>query len=336
MSSGVGICGRQWGRIMMLAGRTFRGRGSGGDLSGRLEKVLGDSSTPRGRGRWWWVAVAAVVLLVLSKSYVVIPAGTAGVVFSDITGVHGVALGEGFHPIVPFVQHVTRYDTKFQNYTMSHRTEEGDIYGDDSLQVLTSDGQKVLLDITVRFRIPPDTLPRLHREIGPTYRYRVVRPEARSVVRMVCAGYPVTDYTSEKRAQIEADIEAQLTELFSASYINLVDVIIAGVEFSPEFRSAVEEKQQALQAAEEMRYRIQESETEAERVVVAAEGDAGAIEERGAALERNPLLIQYEYVKKIAPNVGGLVLSPQDLQRGGSIAVPSVPGVPRAAEGGGR
>ena len=172
------------------------------------------------------------------------------------------------------------------------------------------------------------TLPKLHQEIGESFVSRIIRPQARAVVRTICAQHPVQDFTSEEREEIRSDITDRLTELFAASYITLEEVIIAEVQFSEEFQVAVEEKQRALQEAEQMIYAIQEAEGEAQRLITEAQGDAEAIRARGGALQKNPLLIQYEYVGKIAPNVKGLILTPSEVEsisRAADVAAPPAP-----------
>ena len=42
-------------------------------------------------------------------------------------------------------------DVKLQTYTMSATSREGNQSGDDSISVLTKDGQKVNIDISVQF-----------------------------------------------------------------------------------------------------------------------------------------------------------------------------------------
>ena len=311
-----------------LAGRQPSG-GQGGDVGMRLDEILGQLGRTNPRLSWQIPLVIVILLgLVMFRPYVIIDNGEGGVVFSKITGVAPEPLKPGFHIIVPVIQSVTSYDTKVRTYTMSSRRAEGQVTGDDSLIALTSDGQKVTLDVTVRYALPLGTLPKLHQEIGESFVSRIIRPQARAVVRTICAQHPVQDFTSEEREEIRSDITDRLTELFAASYITLEEVIIAEVQFSEEFQVAVEEKQRALQEAEQMIYAIQEAEGEAQRLITEAQGDAEAIRARGGALQKNPLLIQYEYVGKIAPNVKGLILTPGEvdsISKATDVAVPPAP-----------
>jgi len=293
------------------------GKTPGKPFGDRFERIVqgfgAGSPGPRAiRFRWWWLAVP-FVLLFMARAYVVVPYGAGGVVFDKVRGVLPTALSEGFHSRIPVLQQVQIYDTKVCTYSMTRKPKEGDAQGQDHLQALTSDGQKVDVEITARYRLARETLPELHQAVGPEYGERVIRPVSRAVVRMVCAQHPVSDFTSQVRDVIQNDIRSQLADKFTAWYVTLEDVIIDEVEFSEEFRAAVEEKQRALQEAEQMDYRIQEATGEADRLRVEAEGDAEQIKERGVALQRNPLLMRFEYVKKISPNVKGLMVTKPEL-----------------------
>ena len=56
-----------------------------------------------------------------------------------------------------------------------------------------------------------------------------------------------------------------------------------------------------------MKYVLQKEEAEKERKIIAASGEAEAIRRRGLALRENPLLVKYEYVAKLAPNVKAVI-----------------------------
>jgi regulator of protease activity HflC (stomatin/prohibitin superfamily) len=289
-------------------------------LRQRFEEALRGAGVGGGRRRprsqvWRWIAIVVFGYILIRSTLVVVPNGACGVVFSDISGVQQRALGPGLNVVVPFVTRVTIYSTQRLNYTMSRVKGEGDVKGDDRLNALTSDGQLVDLDITVSYHVAAEDAWKLHRNVGISYERRIIRPEARSVVRMVCAQHPVADFTSSKRDEIRQQISDRLRELFTASHITLEDITIREVEFSQDFRAAVEQKQQVVQEVEAMEYRIRETKTEAERKIVEAEKNAAWILERGKELERNPLVIQYEYAGKIAPNIGGLMVSQEDIKR---------------------
>jgi len=95
--------------------------------------------------------------------------------------------------------------------------------------------------------------------------------------------------------------------------------LLRNISFSPEYATAVEQKQIAQQNAERAKFLVQQQEQEAARLrveaqgirdaaVTRAEGEAKALLLVADALRNNPDLIQYTYVQKIAPNISVIVL----------------------------
>ncbi|HIE53362.1 MAG TPA: prohibitin family protein [Armatimonadetes bacterium] len=236
-------------------------------------------------------------LILLSQSFVVVAPGERAVIFSRLHGVLSFQLEEGIHFTWPFLWRPTIYDVKTATYTMSGTPHEGDVMGDDSLTALTSDGLMVWLDLSVRFHPDPELVWKLHREIGPHYIEKIVRPQARSKTRMVVAKYTVTDVYSGKRQQIVEELNQQLEESFARSHIILDEVLLRNVRFSPAFQAAIERKQVALQEAKKMDFVLEQARKEKERRIIEAQGEAEAIRLKAEALRRNPQLVQYEYVK---------------------------------------
>ncbi|MDD3149380.1 MAG: prohibitin family protein, partial [Candidatus Gastranaerophilales bacterium] len=177
----------------------------------------------------------------------------------------------------------------------------------DGVECLTADGQKVKLNLSVIYNLEASEVWRLHQEIGQTYLVKVLRPQVRSISRSIVSSYPVMDLYSEKRLAVQQDIQDKLKKELKKYHINIQEVLIRTVTFSDEFAKAVEQKQVALQEAERMRYVLQKEESEKQRKIIEAQGEAEAIGTKGSALKANPLLIQYEYVNKISPGIKTII-----------------------------
>lgn len=240
------------------------------------------------------------------KVYIIVHPGERAVVFNKLSGNLRV-LGEGFHFLKPFVDQPTIYDVKVKTYTMSKTQWEGEIKGDDSLKALTKEGLVVFLDISVRFHPDPDKLIFLHKTIGKDYVYKVVRPQVRSVARLTISEYSVEEIYSGKREFIQNTIENKLRKRFEQNYIILDEVLLRDVRFTPDFEKAIERKQIAQQDAQRMKYILQKEEMEKKRKIIEAQGEAEALRLKGEILARNPALIQYEYIKRIAPTVQTII-----------------------------
>jgi regulator of protease activity HflC (stomatin/prohibitin superfamily) len=247
------------------------------------------------------------VLIFLFKVYIVVDPGEKAVIFNKATGNLRVTPNEGFYFLVPLIEQPTVYDMKARTYTMSIAQLEGEIKGDDSLQALTADGQNVLLDISVRYHPDGDNLDKLHRRLGVDFLNKVIRPQVRSIVRMIVSEYPVLDVYSGKRMLIQAAIEKGLRDSFKNNFIICEEVLLRNVQFSKEFQQAIENKQIAQQEAQRMKYVLERQELEKKRKIIEAEGESESLRLKGKALADNPALIQYEYIKLLAPNVQAIV-----------------------------
>ena len=253
------------------------------------------------------LAGALLVLFLLSRPYVVVPAGQRAVVFSLTSGVLEKQLGEGFHFLLPVIHQPFLYDVRTRTYSMSRVHWEGEVQGDDSLSVLTADGQTVSVDITVRFHPDRENVWRLHKEVGTDYVNKVLRPEIRSQTRLAVSEFPVTEVYSAVRQVVEDRIESQLRESVKRTYLKIDEVLLRDIRFSAAFATSIVNKQIAEQNAQRMEYVLERTEKEKEQQIIEAEGEAQAIELKGRAVAENAMVIQYEYVRKVAPNVGTII-----------------------------
>jgi prohibitin 2 len=256
---------------------------------------------------WKKVGLVLLGLWLLAQCIVIVPAGHRMVVFNNISGVEETALNEGMNFLIPFVQTPILYDVRTHTYTMSATYNEGDIKGDDAVSVLTSDGQVAKLDVSVRFHLIPEDVWRLHKTLGPSFVEKIIRPESRTVARNVVSGFTVTELYSSKRQVIQSELNQEMTKSFGKYHIALEEVLIRNVSFSEAFANAIEQKQVALQEAERMKYVLQKEESEKQRKIIEATGEAEAIRLRAIVLKQNPQLIQYEYVQKITPGIQAII-----------------------------
>ena len=68
------------------------------------------------------------------------------------------------------------------------------------------------------------------------------------------AGFPVVDVYSGKRQMIVEQIQTTLRPKFLQNYLILDEVLLRDIRFSKEFQAAIEQKQVAQQASEQMVY----------------------------------------------------------------------------------
>lgn len=272
---------------------------------------VGEGGRRNGGPRWdtaiWIVLPLAAFLLLFVNPFVVVGAGQRAVLFSWSGGMLARQLNEGTHLIVPFVQRPIFYDVRTQTYTMSELAWEGEVKGDDSLSALTSDGQVVKIDISLRFHPDANMIWRLHQRVGPDYSNKIIRPEIRSQTRIAIAEFPVEDVYSGKREVVQQRIADRITRSLKNNDIVVDEVLLRNVQFSPAFAQAIEQKQIAQQNAQRMQYVLLKAELDKQQKILEAQGDSRSIELRGHAIAQNSKIVQYEYARKIAPNVTAII-----------------------------
>jgi len=285
-----GAGGRRRIRVLDSEGRPL-GAFDGGALMRRLRFLI--------------PVVAVLVLLPMSCR--VVPVGHALVIFNNVTKTFR-APHQGVTWVPPFIATTQLYDLRRIEYTMSSSQGEGrraDI--DDSLWSPTKEGLQVGIDLTVWHRIDPDRVTEIHQRFGPDFEEKIIRPAVRSVIRLVISEYPVMDVYSSKRQNIQNEINTKVKELIGKDGFIIDEVVLRDVRFTDEFTKAIESKQIAQQAAEQMKYVIEKEQREAERKVIEAQGRAKAIETINEALRQNPNYIRYLYVDKLSDKISVIV-----------------------------
>ena len=278
------------------------------------------------------LSTAAIVLIVTA---LLLTTAGAGIVFiePDELGVVVTVLGSGgirpdpldsgLHWIVPFAERVERFPRTNQNYTMSSVGDEGQVSGDDSIQVRTKDGQQVLIDASVIYAVDPLKVVQLYSTWRFAYEDQFVRTQARGIIRDVASQYGVEEIVSTKRTEMAVSITQELETIFTQNNLVLRDFVLRNIRFSDEYAAAVEQKQIAEQQAQQAAFVVEQKKQEAEQAreiargqadaqVIAAKGEAEALLiEAQAQAEANktiaasltPELIQYQYVSTLSPNV---------------------------------
>jgi regulator of protease activity HflC (stomatin/prohibitin superfamily) len=240
-----------------------------------------------------YVGIALIVLGIITSSFIQIGAGNVGVkklfgnVQSDI-------LGSGLHFVNPLME-VEHLDARTQNYTMSGVNDEGVKSGDDAIRVLTADGLEVTIDLTVLYRVVPTDAPRLVRETGVDYEYKIVRPIARTRIRDNAVYYDAVALYSTKRDEFQNRIFKGIEVDFKRRGLMLENLLVRNITLPASVKGTIEQKIQAEQEAQKMQFVLQKERQEAERKRVEAQGIADYQRIIGEGLSEKQL--QYEQIK---------------------------------------
>jgi regulator of protease activity HflC (stomatin/prohibitin superfamily) len=149
-------------------------------------------------------------MLVLSAGCATVPPGQGAVVLGP-SGVHPEALTEGVSAM-PWFGEVSLYDLRQQQVTVR-------------FNALTHDGGLVTASASVvTFRIVPEELVALAREVGPGYAEALVRPEAERAVRLVVGGLKADELDTDHIRLAQADVTRRAAERLRPYHLLLESV----------------------------------------------------------------------------------------------------------------
>lgn len=237
-----------------------------------------------------WIARIIGILMVVGgvmwAMVVQIPAGYRGVLlrFGAVQG----QLSEGIHLIVPGINSYVPMEVRTQKEESQATAASRD------LQVVTT-------SLALNFRVDPEHVSDLYRNVGTDYKSRVIDPTVQESVKVVTARYAAEELI-RKRAQVKSEVEEEISKRLRAFNI-VVDptgLSITNFDFSPEFNKAIEQKQVAQQEAEKQRYVLQQALLEQQTQVARAEGSAKAARLNAGALQvqGGAMLIAREWIEK--------------------------------------
>lgn len=211
------------------------------------------------------IVVAIIVLITFwSRMTITIDAGHGGVLFKTFAGglEKEVTYGEGFHFIAPWNKMYV-YEVRQQEIS-------------ETLNVLSSNGLEISVDVSVWYQPDYQKLGFLHSNIGINYLQRVVIPSLRSSTRSVIGRYTPEDIYSTKRDVIQEEIFQQTVDILSEKYVQTNRILIRSIVLPPTIKSAIERKLKQEQESLEYEFKLEKATKEAERQRIDAEGKATA------------------------------------------------------------
>ena len=239
------------------------------------------------------IGVLLIILGVISSMFKQIDAGKVGVK-SLYGSVQPDVLESGLSVINPLMD-VTEFDIQTQNYTMSAVHGEGAQQGDDAIRVLSNDGLEVVIDLTVLFRVSPDSAPKIFKEIGVNYSDKIVRPITRTRIRDNAVYYDAVALYSTKRNEFQQRIFKTIEADFKSRGLVLEQLLIRNINLPTSVKASIESKINAEQDAQKMTFVLQKEKQEAERKRVEAQGIADY--QRIISTGLSDKQLQYEQIK---------------------------------------
>ena len=230
------------------------------------------------RGRRYLAAAALVglgVLLWFRPPVQVVPAGEVGVRVNRLTG--GVSVvPEGPTLMVPLVHDLRRYSLRDQIY---RPTESATAEGPAPFQSV--EGLSIGVAVTVRYALDPARVGEVAKRLPVNVGADLIEPVVDGVLHRALSKRTVREIFTDKRAEIQDDIQGELRDLLGKDGITVRSLYLGHVDLPAQYRAGLEGMLSEELATEKMRYTLQLKEKKVKESEL--EGDAAKVQREKAA-----------------------------------------------------
>lgn len=204
----------------------------------------------------------------------VVDGGEKALMFDAVTGsgVSQKVLGEGIHFRIPKIYEPIIFSVRMNPHVIEAKTPARDLQ---------------LVNISVRILERPDEqfLTKLYIDQRQNYAERVLPSITHEIIKAVVARYN-PDQLITQREKVSNEIKQGLVSKAKEFNVILDDVAIIHIEFSKEFRDAIEAKQVSQQMAERAKFIVQKSEEERKLTIIKAEAESESAALFNMAIEK--------------------------------------------------
>jgi len=264
----------------------------------RQSKVLYLASFLKPAG---YLILALMALSTFFASVHQVPAGHIGVVY-EFGGIKG-QIGEGLQFVAPW------RDVLLANIQVQRRVF-------DKLNAFSEESQDVFVRASLNVRVSPQTIQQLYRTVGPNFFNVLVESRVIQNFKDETVKYKSVEI-APNRENIRKAVRERLEKELSPFSIEVVDLLLDNIDFNPEFKKAIEDKQIATQRALEEQQKIEGEKHKAQQAIERAKGEGSAIlfraekeaeANRKLAASLTPELVRYAMVQKLSDKIQVMML----------------------------
>jgi regulator of protease activity HflC (stomatin/prohibitin superfamily) len=228
-----------------------------------------------------YLAILSITCLFLLSSCAVIRPGEVGMK-QTIGKLKPKVYQDGAVGFNPFITTIVKVPTRTENLEVR-------------LSLPSKDGLNVSSEISILYRITPDSASSIIRNIGRDYENVLILSVFRSAAADVCSRFMAKDMYTAARSEIEGEIKNHMMRIVSDKGFLIERVLLKSINLPNGLARAIEEKLEAEQVAQRMEFELQRERLEAQRKTIEAEGirDAQKIIEQG--LSRN--IIEWQSIE---------------------------------------
>lgn len=199
-----------------------------------------------------FLIAVAIGLFLFLFSFSIVKQGEVGVVtrFGRATGRE---MSAGFNWKAPFIESVTKMDTKIKR-------------ADATASAGTKDLQTVNTTVVLNYHILSADASDIFSQLGDDDKLfdKVIYPAIQEVVKATTSQYKAEELLT-KREEVKTMIDTKISERLLTYWVYVDDVSLTDITFSAEFDKAIEAKQVAEQVSQKALYEVETAKAEAEK-----------------------------------------------------------------------
>lgn len=223
-------------------------------------KGAGMNTIARGSSAIFGAAALFFAVVAFSQAFTVIPAGHVGIV-----DFFGTVADKTLSPGINFVNPMAKV-IKYSAQTKEHK---------ENMQVLSREGLTIGLELSVLYRLNPDSAASIYKKIfGGDYEEVILIPQFRSISRAVTASFQASALYSTERERLSESVQAELAKVIGVRGIVVEATPLRNVALPSQLTEAIEQKQRADQESQRMEFILTKEKQEADRKRIEAKGIA--------------------------------------------------------------
>jgi len=199
-----------------------------------------------------------IAITILFTSCAIVRPGEVGVK-QHYGKLKGKPKSQGIVLLNPFTSKLVRIPTRTVNKEIK-------------LNLPSKEGLNVSAEISILYHIKQEKAMDIINDVGTNFERVLILSTFRSASADVCARFYAKDMHSGKRAEIEKEIQKQMSSLLDDRGFIIEAVLLKSITLPSGLYAAIEAKLRAEQEAQQMEFVLQREEKEAERKRIEAEG----------------------------------------------------------------
>lgn len=229
------------------------------------------------------IPVVSLIAILVLNPFVVIKTSEVGI-STKIGKISNTPLTEGIHIKIPLIESIDKVSLREreESFKIEHTQ--------------TKDLQPVTINYRIRYSINPEMAINNKQTTNGDLLNSVIIPRAKESVMDFLSKYSAEELNS-MRENIGLSVKKSLSEKIKSNAI-VLGAVIEGFDFENEkFKEAVQNKVIAKQNAEAAEIKKQQSQAEADQVMILAKAKAESIKIEAAALNNNPKIVELRKIE---------------------------------------